>query len=51
MEARLGDLDMKSSGEGKGEYWRKMERVLIEEGWYTNRLVDVDSMNPGCGWR
>jgi inositol-pentakisphosphate 2-kinase len=32
IEARLGDLDLKSPD--KAEYWKKMERKLIEEGWY-----------------
>jgi inositol-pentakisphosphate 2-kinase len=33
IEARLGDLDLKSSG--KEQYWKDTERALIEEGWYT----------------
>lgn len=32
--ARLGDLDLKT-GKGKAEYWRALERQLIEGGWYT----------------
>lgn len=35
MEARLGDLDLKSPNEGKAEYWRSFERRLMDEGWYT----------------
>lgn len=34
IEARLGDLDLKSGRGEKGEYWRGTERRLIEEGWY-----------------
>jgi inositol-pentakisphosphate 2-kinase len=35
VEARLGDLDLKS--EGKKEYWRSTELALIEEGWYEGK--------------
>jgi inositol-pentakisphosphate 2-kinase len=35
QEVRLADLDLKSSGGGKLERWARMERRLIEEGWYT----------------
>ena len=35
VEARLGDLDLKS--QGKKEYWRKTELSLIEEGWYEGQ--------------
>ena len=34
QEVRLADLDLKSSGGGKLERWIRMERRLIEEGWY-----------------
>ena len=34
IEARLGDLDIKTSGGKKAEYWRGLERRLIDEGWY-----------------
>jgi inositol-pentakisphosphate 2-kinase len=34
QEVRLADLDLKSSGGGKLERWAKMERRLLEEGWY-----------------
>ena len=35
IEARLGDLDLKSSAGEKAEYWRTLERTLIDGGWYT----------------
>ncbi|KAI4159184.1 MAG: hypothetical protein LQ342_006767 [Letrouitia transgressa] len=35
IEARLGDLDVKSPSGGKAEYWKKTEQSLIDEGWYT----------------
>jgi len=35
IEARLGDLDLKSSAGEKAAYWRRLERSLIDEGWYT----------------
>lgn len=34
IEARLGDLDLKTSNGKKAEYWRSLERRLIDEGWY-----------------
>ena len=34
IDARLGDLDLKT-GKGKAEYWRGLERQLIDGGWYT----------------
>lgn len=34
IEARLGDLDLKTSSGRKAEYWRNLERRLIDEGWY-----------------
>ena len=34
IDARLGDLDLKT-GKGKVEYWRGLERQLIDGGWYT----------------
>ncbi|KAL8778837.1 MAG: hypothetical protein Q9213_007229 [Squamulea squamosa] len=35
IEARLGDLDLKTPDGGKAEYWRETEQQLINEGWYT----------------
>lgn len=35
IEARLGDLDLKTSSGKKAEYWRSLEKRLIDEGWYT----------------
>ncbi|KAI9879775.1 MAG: Inositol-pentakisphosphate 2-kinase [Pleopsidium flavum] len=35
IEARLGDLDLKSSAGEKAVYWRNLEKSLIDEGWYT----------------
>ena len=34
IDARLGDLDLKT-GKGKAEYWRGLEKQLIEGGWYA----------------
>ncbi|KAH8591806.1 inositol-pentakisphosphate 2-kinase [Bisporella sp. PMI_857] len=33
MEARLGDMDLKSKD--KQGYWYEMEKQLIDDGWYT----------------
>ncbi|KAL8981571.1 MAG: hypothetical protein Q9205_003688 [Flavoplaca limonia] len=35
IEARLGDLDLKTPHGGKGDYWKETEQQLIDEGWYT----------------
>ncbi len=35
IEARLGDLDLKSVKGEKAVYWKGVERDLIENGWYT----------------
>ncbi|KAL8702616.1 MAG: hypothetical protein Q9201_004222 [Fulgogasparrea decipioides] len=35
VEARLGDLDLKTPDGNKAEYWRETEQQLIDEGWYT----------------
>ena len=46
VEARLGDLDLKSSHVEKAEYWKATERRLIDEGWYTcteRRRVNEDN--------
>ena len=34
VDARLGDLDLKR-GKGKAEYWKGLEKHLIDGGWYT----------------
>ncbi|KAL6716811.1 Inositol-pentakisphosphate 2-kinase [Lecanora helva] len=34
IEARLGDLDLKTSSGKKAEYWRSLESQLIDGGWY-----------------
>lgn len=35
IEARLGDLDLKSKG--KEQYWKSVETALIQEGWYEGK--------------
>jgi inositol-pentakisphosphate 2-kinase len=42
IEARLGDLDLKSAG--KVDYWRKTEQELIDGGWYTAKETDRQPM-------
>ena len=44
IEARLGDLDVKMAGEGKLNYWKGIERSLINGGWY----VGMDGGMTGC---
>jgi len=47
VEARIGDLDMKSPEGGKADYWRALERSLIDGGWYTGTEEDI---KPGQMW-
>ncbi|KAL9017103.1 MAG: hypothetical protein Q9185_005563 [Variospora sp. 1 TL-2023] len=35
IEARLGDLDLKTPDGNKAEYWKQTEQQLIDDGWYT----------------
>lgn len=42
LEIRLGDLDFKSGVGGKLQYWRGVERRLIEEGWYNGHHHDQE---------
>jgi inositol-pentakisphosphate 2-kinase len=46
IDARIGDLDMKSPGGGKAGYWKAQERGLIDEGWYTGteEVLQLDQM-------
>jgi inositol-pentakisphosphate 2-kinase len=46
VEARLGDLDLKS--EGKKEYWRSTELALIEEGWYEGKESEENRQPLTC---
>ncbi|KAL8934489.1 MAG: hypothetical protein Q9216_005889 [Gyalolechia sp. 2 TL-2023] len=51
IEARLGDLDLKTPDGNKAEYWRKTEQQLIDEGWYTATERDTLSKaedDPVC---
>ena len=48
IEARLGDLDLKSPSNGKGEYWRRLEEQLIDEGWYTARETQEVKVDTLC---
>lgn len=44
IEARLGDLDLKSVKGEKAVYWKGVERDLIENGWYTA----TEKQTPGA---
>lgn len=43
IEAKLGDLDSKTPDAGKLNYWRSLERTLIQEGWYTGEEIQKQS--------
>lgn len=46
FEARIGDLDLKSPA--KAEYWKSIERPLIEEGWYMGTEKEEDRQPINC---
>jgi inositol-pentakisphosphate 2-kinase len=46
FEARIGDLDLKSPD--KAEYWKSVERPLIEEGWYLGLEPEEDWQPLTC---
>lgn len=48
IEARIGDLDLKSGRGGKAEYWRSTETRLINEGWYTCTEIGRRESVNGC---
>lgn len=48
VEARIADLDMKTAAHGKGEYWRELERELVEGGWYEGLDGGKDGVANWC---
>ena len=48
IEARLGDLDLKTPGGDKGEYWRSLERSLVDGGWYAAKEKDTVGKEDVC---
>jgi inositol-pentakisphosphate 2-kinase len=44
----MGDLDVKSPENGKVEYWRALEKGLIDEGWYTGLEKDPQPDQTWC---
>lgn len=48
IDMRLGDVDLKTPQGGKAEYWRAIERSLIDEGWYTGTEDDPESDKTWC---
>jgi inositol-pentakisphosphate 2-kinase len=46
IEARIGDLDIKSPD--KAQYWKDMEKALIEGGWYTGTERHQDQQPLTC---
>jgi len=45
---RIGDLDMKSPEGGKTDYWKALERNLIDGGWYTGTEKNLQSDQIWC---
>lgn len=45
-DVRLADLDFKHAHADKVAKWMSTERILVDQGWYTNTEIDekIDSM-------
>lgn len=48
VEIRLGDLDLKTAGGGKANYWLDLENRLIREGWYRGRGDGQGRLQSRC---
>jgi inositol-pentakisphosphate 2-kinase len=48
IDACIGDLDMKSPEGGKADYWKALERSLIDGGWYTGTEEDLQPDQTWC---
>jgi inositol-pentakisphosphate 2-kinase len=46
LVAKMGDLDLKRPE--KAEYWKDVERPLLEEGWYTGTEREEDRQPLDC---
>ncbi|KAJ5414358.1 Inositol-pentakisphosphate 2-kinase [Penicillium cosmopolitanum] len=51
VEIRLGDLDLKTGAGGKAQYWRDLERQLIDGGWYCTSSSDSSQKQSECALR
>lgn len=43
VEARLGDLDLKTGAGGKAQYWLDLENQLLSQGWYMGNNTGQSS--------
>lgn len=48
VEARIGDLDLKTGEAGKWAYWAGVERRLAEEGWYEGMEEGAEEKGVWC---
>lgn len=48
VEARIGDLDLKTGEGGKWEYWEGVERSLMEGGWYGGTEEGAEEKGVWC---
>lgn len=49
IQARIGDLDLKSPENGKAKYWIDIEKKLIDEGWYAGTEMSHQAGSPSTG--
>lgn len=48
VEARIGDLDLKTGEAGKWNYWSAVERKLVEGGWYEGKEDGAEEKGVWC---
>ncbi|KAL0639845.1 Inositol-pentakisphosphate 2-kinase [Maublancomyces gigas] len=48
VEAKVGDLDLKTGAAGKWEYWEGVERTLMEGGWYGGSEEGAEEKGVWC---
>ncbi|KAG0125339.1 inositol-pentakisphosphate 2-kinase [Tuber indicum] len=48
VEARIGDLDLKTGEAGKWDYWSKVEQTLITDGYYTGTEEGASEKGVWC---
>lgn len=48
VEAKVGDLDLKTGAAGKWEYWESVEKTLMEGGWYGGSEEGAEEKGVWC---
>lgn len=48
VEAKVGDLDLKTGEAGKWEYWEAVESTLADGGWYAGTEEGAEEKGVWC---